>query len=228
VAVLVVHGPEAAEVAEPGQTTFPVPSAIRWSLYRRREPAPTASSPSRTPPPTFCRGRPGTLVARPGSGPLAGTGQAEAIVGGRGADVIDGRGGDDLICGRGGDDRLFGQASRDRLAGGWGKDRLAGGRGNYRLWGGSGTTASAGGRAATASRAAPGTTGSWPPTGGATWWTRPRPRQRQSRSLRPAQALRAGGAGRGPRSAPLARGFTFDGRGGSLDRGRPVRRSPPA
>jgi Ca2+-binding RTX toxin-like protein len=145
VAVLVVHGPEAAEVAEPGQTTFPVPSAIRWSLYRRREPAPTASSPSRTPPPTFCRGRPGTLVARPGSGPLAGTGQAEAIVGGRGADVIDGRGGDDLICGRGGDDRLFGQASRDRLAGGWGKDRLAGGRGNYRLWGGSGNDRLGGG-----------------------------------------------------------------------------------
>jgi hypothetical protein len=45
---LVVWGPEAAAVAGPGQTTCPMPSAIRLFPHRRREPVPTALSPSLT------------------------------------------------------------------------------------------------------------------------------------------------------------------------------------
>jgi hypothetical protein len=95
----------------------------------------------------FCRGRPATVRARPGSRRLVGTAGADVIVGGRRADVIDGRAGNDRICGRGGgdrlrggrgDDRLSGQAGRDRLAGGRGNDLLSGGAGNDRLSGGSG------------------------------------------------------------------------------------------
>ena len=102
----------------------------------------------------FCRGRPATVGARPGSRRLVGTAAADVIVGGRKADVIDGRGGNDQICGRGGNDRLrggrgndrvFGQAGRDRLTGGRGSDRLAGGSGNDRLNGGSGRDRLSGG-----------------------------------------------------------------------------------
>ncbi|WP_158246498.1 cadherin-like domain-containing protein [Thalassospira sp. GB04J01] len=64
---------------------------------------------------------------------LAGTINAELLLGGDGNDVIAGGGGNDIIGGGDGDDRLYGQDGNDIISGGEGADLLDGGAGDDTL-----------------------------------------------------------------------------------------------
>jgi trimeric autotransporter adhesin len=70
--------------------------------------------------------------------PLAGTVDADTLVGWDGKDSIDGGAGDDSLVGYAGDDSLAGGPGNDNLVGYAGDDRLAGGAGNDNLDGGAG------------------------------------------------------------------------------------------
>jgi len=76
---------------------------------------------------------------------LAGTTEANHILGGLGNDTIYGRGGDDLLEGGDGDDKLYGEEGADILKGGQGNDVLDGGNGSDVLEGGSGNDTLSGG-----------------------------------------------------------------------------------
>jgi hypothetical protein len=93
---------------------------------------------------SFCQGRPATVVAAPGSRPVAGTATADVIVGSPGDDPIQGGGGDDLICAGAGNDTVSGPGN-DTISGGSGNDTISGGTGNDTVSGGPGTDTIAGG-----------------------------------------------------------------------------------
>ena len=84
-----------------------------------------------------CRGREGTLAARPGK-VTRGTRRADVVIGTTSRDRVLGRGGKDRICGAAKRDRLVGGAGQDSLVGGPGRDVLIGGPGPDRLLGGGG------------------------------------------------------------------------------------------
>jgi hypothetical protein len=94
---------------------------------------------------SFCQGQPATLVAGPGSGPVAGTARADVIVGSPGDDPIQGGGGDDLICGGAGDDTISGGSGDDTISGGAGDDTISGGAGDDTISGGAGSNTISGG-----------------------------------------------------------------------------------
>jgi uncharacterized delta-60 repeat protein len=96
-------------------------------------------------PDASCKGKPATIVAAMAGGKLAGTEDADVIVGSTAADTISSGSGDDLICAGRGKDKLKGAAGKDKLVGDAGKDKLGGGSGKDRLVGGPGKDALNGG-----------------------------------------------------------------------------------
>jgi Ca2+-binding RTX toxin-like protein len=81
--------------------------------------------------PQECKGKPATIVARPGlARKVTGTSGKDVIVGSSKRDTIKGKGGNDTICGKGGNDTLKGGGGKDKLYGQGGKDTLVGGGGN--------------------------------------------------------------------------------------------------
>ncbi|WP_446092167.1 calcium-binding protein, partial [Acinetobacter sp. 1124_18A] len=76
---------------------------------------------------------------------LAGTTDADHLLGGLGNDTLYGRGGNDTLEGGDGDDKLYGEEGADILKGGLGNDTLDGGNGNDILEGGAGNDTLSGG-----------------------------------------------------------------------------------
>jgi Ca2+-binding RTX toxin-like protein len=86
--------------------------------------------------PTYCRGRPTTVVGTLGGKVIEGTPRADVIATGAGPDEVHGGAGRDFICGQTGRDILRGGRGNDVLLGGPHRDILRGGRGHDRCRGG--------------------------------------------------------------------------------------------
>jgi Ca2+-binding RTX toxin-like protein len=90
--------------------------------------------------PPKCKGKPATIVARPGlARKVSGTNGKDVIVGSSKKDTIRAKGGNDTVCGKsgadtlkggGGKDKLYGQGGKDNLVGGGGRDTCVGAGGN--------------------------------------------------------------------------------------------------
>lgn len=73
-----------------------------------------------------------------GNHAVAGSGDAEEIIGNFGRNYIEGGGGDDTIEGGAADDMLFGNDGSDQIDGGTGEDNIRGGTGGDEIFGGDG------------------------------------------------------------------------------------------